>query len=109
KSSGSATRIGSQEPEELPLSENILHRLFAEDGHAPQQAPLARGEIAARVQRATVVPHHDVADAPDMLVDEFLLLLVIKKLLQDRLALLARQAFDFPCHQAADIERPASR
>jgi hypothetical protein len=40
------------------------------------------GKIRARVQRAAVVPHQDVGRAPDMLVDELRLLLVIKELLQ---------------------------
>src|SRR5579862_5511815 len=40
---------------------DLLHRLFAKDGYTPQQAPLAGGKITAGMQRATVVPHDDVA------------------------------------------------
>src|SRR3954452_21817363 len=91
----------------LRKQENVvmpLCRLFAENCHAPQQAPLTGGKIRACVQRAAIVPHQDVAGPPDMLVDELRLLLVIEQLLQDRLAFLARQAFDLARHQTVDIE-----
>src|SRR5204862_8299842 len=45
-------------------------RLLSEAGHAPQQPPRVRAEIGARVQRAAVVPHQEVAGTPDVLVDE---------------------------------------
>src|SRR2546430_8461120 len=86
-----------------------LYRLFAKDGDTPQQAPFAGGKIRARMQRAAIVPHQYVAGAPDMLVDEFFLLLMTEQLLQDRIALRPRQALDFARHQAVDIERLATR
>src|SRR5215217_1599299 len=98
-------------PPRSPEQENVsdaLHRLFAKNCHASQQAPLAGGKIRARVQRAAIVPHQDVAGSPDMLVDELRLLLVVEELLQNRFALLARQAFDLARHQAIDVERLAT-
>src|SRR5260370_42383918 len=90
-------------PDDTSNRAGPLHRLFAEDGHAPQHAPLAGGKIRARVQRAAVVPHQAVARAPDMLVDERRLLLVIKARLQDGVAFLPRQAFDLARHLAVDV------
>src|SRR5205807_9686245 len=90
-------------PNDTKSCATLLHRLLAEDGHAPQQAPLAGGKICARVQCATVVPHQDVAGAPDMLVDELRLLLVVEELLKDCVAFLPRQTFDLARHQAIDI------
>jgi len=54
---------------------------FAEDDHTSQRAPLAGGKVRARVQRAAVVPHQDIAPAPGMLIEESRLLLVIEQLL----------------------------
>ena len=48
-----------------------LARPVAADRHAAHPAVLLRVEVAARVQRAAVVPEKQVADAPAMLVDEF--------------------------------------
>src|SRR6202022_4087416 len=86
-----------------------LHRLFAEDGYAPQQPPLAGREVGARVERAAVVPHQNVARAPDMFVHELRLLLVIEEPLQDRIAFVASKTFDLARHEPIDIERLASR
>src|SRR3954470_6779494 len=85
-----------------------LYRLFAEDGDTPQQAPLAGGKICARVERTAVVPHHDVTRTPDMTVNEPGLLLVIKQLFQDRVALFPRQPFDLAGHQTIDVQSLAS-
>src|SRR5207237_2769330 len=85
----------------------LLHRLLAQNSHAPQQPPLAGGEIRARMQRAAVVPHQDVAGPPRMLVDEAWVLLMIEQRLQDRVTLQTRQAFNLARHQAIDIERLA--
>ena len=65
---------------------DLLHRLLAQNSDAPQQPPLAGGEIRARMQRAAIIPHQDVARAPHVLVDEAWLLLMIKQCLQDRVA-----------------------
>ena len=53
--------------------------LLAENGHAPEEPALIGGEIRARVQRTPVVPHYDVAGAPDVPVDELRLLLVVEQ------------------------------
>src|SRR5215471_15272549 len=87
--------------------EHALNRLLPQNGHPPQQAALAGGEIGARMQGAAVVPHQDVARPPDMLVDELSLLLVLEELLQERVALLPRQAVDLARHQAVHVERLA--
>src|SRR5262245_62183700 len=61
---------------------------FAFDRAAAQQARLVLGKIGAGVDRATVVPHQEVAQLPDVLVDEFAPLADLVELLQDRVALL---------------------
>src|SRR5262245_8390678 len=74
-------------------------RLLAEDGDAAQQAALGRREVGAGMQGAAIVPHQDVADAPDMFINELALLLVIEQRVQQLLALGRRQAFDGNGHQ----------
>src|SRR5438552_7031571 len=86
-----------------------LCRLFPANGYAPQEPSLVRGKIRAGVQRAAIVPHQQVARAPDVLVDELALLLVIEQLLQERIAFSPRQAFDLARHQTVDVKRLASR
>src|SRR3954453_7570440 len=70
------------------------HRLFAEDGDAPHQAPLAWAEIGAGMQRAAIVPHQKVAWTPHMFVDEFAALLVIEQQVEQLVAFLRGQSFD---------------
>src|SRR5262249_12825257 len=82
----------------------ISYRPFAEDGHAAQQAAFARGKIRARMQRAAIIPHQDVVEAPDMLVDKFRLLLVGKQFLQECVAFFPWQALDPAGHQPVDIK-----
>src|SRR5258705_1915056 len=48
--------------------------LAASDRRSPHQATLRRRKIRARMRRAAVVPEEQVADAPDVLIDKFLLL-----------------------------------
>src|SRR5438876_825817 len=80
------------------------HRLLSQNGHATHEAPLARTEIGAGVQRAAVVPDQKIAAPPDMLVDELGLLLVIEHQVEKLLALLARHPLDPHRHQTIDIE-----
>ena len=49
-----------------------------------------------------------VADLPDVAVDEFRLLGVVEQRLEQRVALLLRHAFDLPGHQPVDIDRLAA-
>src|SRR5436189_3197501 len=84
-----------------------LDRPLALHGDAPQLAQMGGREIAARVQRAAVVPDDEVADLPAVLVLEFRPLLVLEHAQQQRVAFLARQADDRLGHQAIDVERLA--
>src|SRR2546425_11134278 len=81
------------------------YRLFAEDGHATHQTPLVWAEIGSCMQRATVVPHQQVAGTPDVLVDEFASLLVVEQRSEQLVALRLGQPFDPHRHQAVDVER----
>src|SRR4029077_16811009 len=58
---------------------NWSQRLFAEDGHPPHQPPLIGAEVGACMQRAAIVPDHEIADSPDVLVNEFAALLVVEQ------------------------------
>jgi hypothetical protein len=59
-----------------------LLRLLAQYRDAAHQAALVWREIGAGVQGAAVVPHQNVADPPDVLVDEAPLFLVIEQKVQ---------------------------
>ena len=54
-------------------------RLLTQDRNTTHQASLGRGEVGTCVQRAAIVPHQEIADAPDVFVDELLLFLVIEQ------------------------------
>src|SRR5438045_436264 len=84
-----------------------LERALAPDGNAPKLAQVCRREIAPRVQRAAVVPDHEIADLPAVLVLEFGPLLMLEYAQEQRVALFARQADDRLGHQAIDVERLA--
>src|SRR5262245_40982900 len=75
---------------------------------AQHQAALVGWKIVARMRRATVVPQQEIADLPDMAVDELRLLGVIEQRFQQRVALLLWQAFDLAGHQPVDIDRLAA-
>src|SRR5215217_4628142 len=62
------------------------HRLFAQNRHAPHEAPLVGAEVGAGVERAAVVPHQQLPGLPDVLVDELAPLLVIEQEAQELLA-----------------------
>ena len=55
----------------------LIGVVVALDCDAPQQAALVGREVGAPVHRAPVVPHHQVALAPDVLVDEIRLLRMV--------------------------------
>src|SRR6266516_7800135 len=77
------------------------------DCRSPHQPTLRRREIRARMGRAAVVPQEEVADAPDMLVDKFLLLGVVEHGVEQRAALFPRHVDDADSHQPVDVDRLA--
>src|SRR5438067_5369706 len=78
-------------------------------GWSPAASADAHGaEVGARMQRAAIVPHHEIASTPDVLVDEFAALLVVEQYDEQLVALLLGQTFDPYRHQAVDVKRLAS-
>src|SRR6476620_10802492 len=59
-------------------------------------------KIGARVDRAAVVPHHEVAELPDVLVDEFAALAYVVELRQHRIALRHADALNAHSHEPVD-------
>src|SRR5262245_5359387 len=74
---------------------------------AQHQPALGGGKIGARVRRAAVVPQQQVALAPHVLVDELAPLAMVPQQVEQRIALLVRQAKDFHGHQAVHVGRLA--
>src|SRR5229473_2497549 len=91
----------------FPENALFVERL-AFDGAAAKQPALVLGKIGAGVDRAAVVPHQEITELPDVLVDEVAPLADGVKLLQDRVALLGIDAFDARRHEPVDEQRPAS-
>src|SRR5258708_13145547 len=58
--------------------------------------------------RAAVVPEEKVADAPDVLVDKFLLLCVVEHGAEQRVALILWHVDDADRHQPVDVDRLAA-
>src|SRR5271155_2871763 len=85
---------GALKPEGLPL-----------DGAAAHQARFLAGKILARVDRAPIVPDHEIAEPPLVLVDDRRILGNVEQLLERGFALLGRKALDARRHQPAHIER----
>src|SRR5262249_37998056 len=71
---------------------------------SPQQTPLSRVKIGARMQAEAIIPENEIAGCPDMLVDEFSLLLEVEQIAQQLIAFRLRNAFDPVGHQTIDIE-----
>src|SRR5262245_55386574 len=80
----------------------------AVDRAAAKQAALLLREVGARVDRAAVVPHQEIAELPDVLEDELAPLADVVELLEDGIALLGAQAFDARRHQPVDEQRLAA-
>src|SRR6266571_2949029 len=77
------------------------------DRRSPHQPTLRRRKIRARMGRAAVIPEQEVADAPDVLVDKFLLFGVVEHGLEQRAALFLRHVDDADRHQPVDVDRLA--
>src|ERR1700757_4665195 len=77
------------------------------DGGSQQQATLIRREVSARVAGATIVPHHQIALAPDMGIDEFRLFTVIEEKIQQCVTFLFGHSLNFYRHQPVHIYRLA--
>src|SRR5262249_54464184 len=74
----------------------------------PCSGEAADGKIGTGVDGATVIPHQEVAQLPDVLVDELAPFADRVELLQDRVALLNVDPFDPRRHQAVDEQRLAA-
>src|SRR6266446_7617509 len=61
---------------------------------AQHQAALGRGEVGARMRGAAIVPQEQVAQSPDVLVDEFALLGMIEDGTEEGLAFFLRHVDD---------------
>src|SRR5215471_12877106 len=72
-----------------------------------EKPALLLGEVGPRVDRAAIIPHHEVAQLPDMFEYEFAPLADFVKLVKNRSALFETHAFDAGRHQAVDEERLA--
>src|SRR5580700_7592377 len=83
---------------------SVAQRL-ALDGAAAHQPRLLARKILARMDRTPIVPDHEIAEPPFVLVDDGRVFGDIEQLRQRRLAVLRRKAFDARRHQPADIER----
>src|SRR6516165_3806908 len=81
---------------------------LALDGAAAQGAALLARPVGARVQAGEIVPHDEVADPPDVLVDDCRVLGDLEQPLQQRLAFVARHTFDPHRVLAGDVQRLAS-
>src|SRR5262245_20785655 len=68
--------------------EPLFVQRFAFDRAAAKQAWLVLGKVGAGVDGAAVVPHQEVAQLPDVLVDELAPFADVVELLQNRVALL---------------------
>src|SRR5262252_6289347 len=94
-----------------PIAALIL-ALFVErlalDGAAAEQAALVLRKVGPRVDGAAVVPHQEIAELPDVLVDELAPLADRVELLQDRVALRGVEAFDARGHEPVDEQGAAS-
>src|SRR5215467_4157775 len=80
---------------------------LALDGAATQGAALLVRPVGARVQAGEIVPHDEVADPPDVLVDDCRVLGDLEQPLQQRLAFVARHTFDPHRVLAGDVKRLA--
>src|SRR5260221_14629022 len=98
---------GLQRGPAQPL-EPLFVQWFAFDRAAAKEARLVLGEVGPGMDGAAVVPHQEVAQLPDMLVDELAPLPDRVELLQDRVALPDTDAFDARRHQAVDEQRFAA-
>src|SRR5262245_28298548 len=76
-------------------------------GAADDGAALAVRPVGARVQAGEIVPHDEVADPPDVLVDDCRVLGDLEQPLQKRLAFVARYTFDPHRVLAGDVKRLA--
>src|SRR5262245_1133160 len=73
---------------------------------AAKQPALVLWKVRPRVDRAAVIPHQEIAEPPDVLVDELAPLADRVKLLQGRVALRGVEAFDTRGHEPVDEQRP---
>src|SRR5829696_9622456 len=87
------------------------------EGHRPgrpldlgamHDTPCSALELVAAVHGRSVVPHHKVAELPDVLVDEAPLYGVRPQLRQERVGLLARIALDVGVAPPPEIKRRAA-
>src|SRR5580704_13615406 len=96
-------------PAHAPRPESRNHRIFRKEsplnGATTQQAALAFRKVGPGVDRASVVPHQEVAELPDVLENEFAPLADLVKLLQDHVAFVRFEPFDARSHEPVDEQR----
>src|SRR5438552_3537740 len=90
------------------LSLALFVQRLAFDSAAAKEPPFLFREIGARVNRAAVIPHQEIAALPDVLEDELAPLADLVELLQNGFALLLAHLLDACRHQAIDEQRFAS-
>src|SRR6476660_9615331 len=88
-----------------PDGETSLVQPFAFDRAATEQPALLLGKVGPRVDGAAVIPHHEIAELPYVLDDEFAPLADLVELVQHSGALLGGDAFDARRHQPVDEQR----
>src|SRR6266571_3974348 len=101
-------RTGSRVAISSPTRRLLLVNRLALDRAAAQQAALLLREVRTRMNGAAIVPHQEIAELPDMLVDVFAALTDVIELAQDRIALHLAHALDARRHQPVDEQRPAA-
>src|SRR4051794_16753835 len=87
------------------LTPHLFVQRLAFDGAAAQQAPLFLRKVSARVDRAAVVPHQEIAKLPDVLEDELAPLADVIELVEDGIAFRLIEIFEPRGHQAVDKQR----
>ena len=81
------------------------HRVNIVNGEAAKHPPLIVGKIRSCMQAAAIVPHHQIADLPDMFLDELGASQMGEQKGQNFVAFVLRQTDNFFGHQLIDEQR----
>src|ERR1700675_1962710 len=91
-----------------PDRKTSLVQRLAFDGATTQQTAFIFGKVGACMDGAAVVPHHEIAQLPDVLEDKFAAFADLVELVQYRGALRGVEALDARRHQPVDEQRLAA-
>src|SRR5262249_20797555 len=78
-------------------------------GRAPHEPARVGRKIVPCMGRAAVVPHQEIADTPDVAIDEFRAFGVVEHRIEEFVAFGLRHVDDLHGHEAIDIDRLAAR